>query len=143
MCCIVELTGLNSLIFIVVGKSMFGSSGAFPDDCIKERNQIFEYIKKLKLKNIVFICGDSHFSDFTEYKLDDLTVREIRNSAVTSDPRNPSISDNPDRYPNSFSGGVNNFGFVNVKGLAFEYNVTYTNYTLNGEQFKYAWEMEK
>ena len=143
LCCIVELTGPNSLIFIVVGKSMFGSSGAFPDGCIKERNQIFEYIKKLKLKNIVFICGDSHFSDFTEYKLDDLTVREIRNSAVTTTPKNTSISDNPDRYPNSFSGGVNNFGFVNVKGLVFEHNVTYTNYTLNGEQFKYAWEMEK
>jgi alkaline phosphatase D len=140
--CIVELTGTKSLIFIIVGKSMFGSSGAFPDDCIKERNQIFEYIKKLKLKNVVFICGDSHFSDFTEYKLDDLTIREIRNSSITSNPRNPLISDNPDRYPGSFSGGVNNFGFVNINGSASEYNVTYTNYTLSGEQFKYTWKME-
>jgi len=140
---IITLYGPQSLIFIVVGKSMFAnSSGTFRHDCITERNTIFEYIKTFKLKNVVFICGDSHFSDFTEYKLDDLTVREIRNSAVVSAPKNPSISDNLNRYPNSFSGGVNNFGFVNVKGSASKYNVTYTNYTLNGEQFKYAWKME-
>jgi alkaline phosphatase D len=145
LCCIDQLTGSASLIFIVVGKSMFGSSGAFPDECIKEKEQIFEYIRKLKLKNIVFICGDSHFSDFTEYKDKDsgLIIREIRNSAITSEPKNPLTSDNPNRYSGSFSGGVNNFGFVDVNGVTGKYKVTYTNYTLNGEQFKYTWKMEK
>jgi alkaline phosphatase D len=144
LCCIYQLTGSASLIFIVVGKSMFGSSGAFPDECIKEKEQIFEYIRKLKLKNIVFICGDSHFSDFTEYKDKDsgLIIREIRNSAITSEPKNPLTSDNPNRYSGSFSGGVNNFGFVDVNGVTGKYKVTYTNYTLNGEQFKYTWKME-
>jgi hypothetical protein len=145
LCCIIEVEGPKSLIFIVVGKSMFGSSGAFPDDCIKERNQIFEYIKKLKLKNVVFICGDSHFSDFTEKQLDnsDITVREIRNSSINTVPRNLSTSDNPDRYSSSYSGGVNNFGFVNVNGSRNKYNVTYTNYTLQGQQFKHTWKMEE
>jgi hypothetical protein len=148
--CIVNLGGPNSLIFIIVGISMFSLHDGFPHDCIKEKNQIFDYIKKLKLKNTVFICGNSHFSDFTEFKQegegdgeDDLTIREIRNSSITTVPRNPIISDNPYRYPGSFSGGVNNFGTVNINGLLNEYNVTYTNYTLNGEQFKYTWKIDK
>lgn len=140
--CIVELDGPKSLIFIVVGITMFGIKDSFPSGCVKEKNQIFEYIKKLKLKNIVFICGNSHFSDFTEFKEDDLTIREIRNSSIITGPRNPTESDNPHRYPGSLSGGFNNFGIVNVNGLLNEYNVTYTNYTLNGEQFKYTWKLD-
>lgn len=144
--CIVDFSGHKSLIFIVVGKSMFGSTGAFPDHCVKEKNQIFDFIKKLRLKNIVFICGDSHFSDFTEFKVEDedgsmITIREIRNSSITSVPSNPTESDNPDQYPGSLSKGVNNFGFVNIKGLLKEYKITYTNYTLNGEQFKHTWKL--
>ena len=142
---IISLAGPSSLIFIVVGKSMFSTyHTCFLNGCLKERNIIFEYIKTLKLKNVVFICGDSHMSDFTEHKLDntDITVREIRNSSVTSIPINPSESDNPLQYPGSLSQGVNNFGFVNVNGSDRKYNVTYTNYTLNGEQFKYSWKMD-
>ena len=144
---IIVLNGSSALIFIVVGKSMFGSSRAFPDSCVKEKEQIFDYIKTFKLKNVCFICGDSHFSDFTEYKLDNLTIREIRNSSVSSAPRIPSDSENPYQYPNSLSKGVNNFGMVDVYGKSAygsesDYNITYTNYTLNGEQFKYTWKME-
>lgn len=137
--------GSNSLIFIVVGKSMFGSqSNATFMNCLTERQQIFDIIISFKFKNVCFICGDSHFSDFTEYLLDaesSLKIREIRNSSVISSPRNPVNSDNPNRFPNSFSGGVNNFGMVNVTGLTQAYNITYKNYTLNGEQFTYTWNM--
>ena len=143
--CIYKDGGANSLIFIVVGKSMFGSqSGGTFMNCLAERQQIFDIILSLKFKNICFICGDSHFSDFTEYQLDvanNIKVREIRNSSVTTFPRNPAVSDNPNRFPDSFSGGVNNFGMVNVNGLRNAYNVTYTNYTLNGVQFTYSWNM--
>ena len=100
-------SGANSLIFIVVGKSLFGSqSGNTFGGCLSERQQIFDIILSLKLKNVCFICGDSHFSDFTEYQLDtvnNIKIREIRNSSVMSLPRNPSVSDNPNRFPNSFS----------------------------------------
>jgi len=38
---------------------------------------------------------------------------------------------------------VNNFGMVDVYGKsAYGSDITYTNYTLNGEQFKYKWKME-
>ena len=143
--CIYTFSGANSLIFIVVGKSMFGSqNGNTFMNCLAERQQIFDIILSLKFKNVCFICGDSHYSDFTEYQLDavnNIKVREIRNSSVTMFPRNPAVSDNPNRFPNSFSGGVNNFGMVNVNGLIKAYNVTYKNYTLNGEQFTYTWSM--
>jgi alkaline phosphatase D len=141
--CIAALDGPSALIFIVVGKSMFGLQGGFPRDCVKEKDQIFEYIKKLRLKNVVFICGDSHFSDFTEFNAGGLTIREIRNSSITSVPRKAKDAENPHRYPGSLSDGVNNFGFVNVNGLVKEYTVTYINYTLNGEKFKYSWKLEK
>jgi len=143
--CIYTFSGANSLIFIVVGKSMFGSqSNNTFMNCLSERQQIFDIILSLKFKNICFICGDSHFSDFTEYQLDvanNIKVREIRNSSVTTFPRNPAVSDNPNRFPDSFSGGVNNFGMVNVNGLRNAYNITYKNYTLNGVQFTYTWNM--
>ena len=147
--CIVESPdGPNSLIFIVVGITMFGIGESFPVGCVKEKNQIFDYIKKLRLRNVVFICGNSHFSDFSEFKLegegeneDVLTIREIRNSSVIT---RPSMgSDNPHRKEGSLSEGINNFGFVNVSGLWRDYSVTYTNYTLNGEQFKYTWKLDK
>jgi hypothetical protein len=143
--CIYKDGGANSLIFIVVGKSMFGSqSGNTFINCLSEKQQIFDIILSFKFKNVCFICGDSHFSDFTEYQLDtvnNIKIREIRNSSVTSLPRNPSVSDNPNRFANSYSGGVNNFGMINVNGLINAYNVTYTNYTLNGVQFTYTWNM--
>ena len=142
---IYAFSGANSLIFIVVGKSLFGSqSDVTFMNCLSEREQIFDLIKSFKFKNVCIICGDSHFSDFTEYQLDvanNIKIREIRNSSVSSLPRNPSVSDNPNRFPNSYSGGVNNFGMVNVNGLPNAYNITYTNYTLNGVQFTYTWNM--
>ena len=53
---IVNLTGPSSLIFIVVGKSMFSTDkSCFLNGCANERNEIFNYIKNFKLKNIVFI----------------------------------------------------------------------------------------
>jgi hypothetical protein len=142
---IVNLTGPSSLIFIVVGKSMFSTDkSCFLNGCANERNEIFNYIKNFKLKNIVFICGDTHLSDFTEHKLEDtgITVREIRNSSVTSTPRSFENSDNPLQYSGSLSQGVNNFGFINVNGSDNKYKVTYTNHTLKGEQFKYSWKMD-
>ena len=39
-------------------------------NCLKERQQIFDLILTFKFKNVCIICGDSHFSDFTEYQLD-------------------------------------------------------------------------
>jgi hypothetical protein len=138
---IVAHHGRHSLIFIVVGKSMFGDSpGTFAHDCVNEKDTIFNYIKTFRLRNVVFICGDTHLSDFTEYKLDDYTVREIRNSSVTSLP-SKTLLDNSFQYKDSLS-LENNFGMVNVNGKVNKYTVTYTNYTLKGEQFKYSWTME-
>ena len=141
LCCISALDGPGALVFIVVGNSMFGSRGGFPSDCAKEKGQIFDLIKKLRLKNVVFICGGPHFSDFTEVVEDGITIREIRNSSITSVPKKAAEAENPNRYPGSLSDGVNNFGFVNVTGLVNEYTVTYTNYTLKGEQFQHSWKL--
>jgi hypothetical protein len=141
LACISALDGPGALIFVVVSKPMFGSRGGFAADCVRERDQVLGVIKKLGLKNVVFICGDSHFSDFTEVNEGGVTIREIRNSSITSRPRKQAESENPYQYPGSLSDGVNNFGFVNVTGAVGEYNVTYTNYTLKGEQFQYTWKM--
>jgi hypothetical protein len=139
LACISALDGPGALIFVVVGKTMFGLHG-FPRDCVREKDEVFGVIKKLGLKNVVFICGNSHFSDFTEVNEDGITIREIRNSSITSKPSKPAESENLYQFPGSLSDGVNNFGFVSVTGVVGEYEVTYTNYTLDGEQFQYSWK---
>ena len=74
--------GLNALVFIVVGKSIFGSIADTFVFCSQERDEIFAHIKYLGLRNVIFMCGDSHQSDLSEFiinKSSGQKIREIRN----------------------------------------------------------------
>ena len=133
--------GKNSLCFISVGRSMFAEIGDTFVFCPEERDAIFSHINFLGLRNVCFFCGDSHQSDVSEFVVDKDTnqiIREIRNSAIGSKPRDIS-GDNPYQVPGSFVGGINNFGLVSVEGTEKNYNIDYKVYTINGIVYQYGW----
>ena len=95
----------------------------------------------LCLRNVCFFCGDSHQSDISEFIVNKDTnqiIREIRNSAIGSRPRNVP-NDNPYQVPGSFVGGINNFGLVDVEGTEKNYDINYKVYTVDGVVYQYGW----
>ena len=129
-------------VFVISGKTMFGNqSGQTFVYCLKERDIILGHIKKLGLRNVCFLCGDSHYSDVSEYPASNssnLIIREIRNSALGQTPR--TVPDtNPYRVPNSFIGGVNNFGTIDITGTGSTYKISYKVYTETGIVYEYSW----
>jgi hypothetical protein len=133
----------NALCFVLVGKTMFGEQGEGTFlYCPSEREKIFNYIKDLGLRNVCFLCGDSHFSDVSEYIVNNNTnqiIREIRCSAIGSVPRKGDI--NESRVPGSLV-SVNNFGKMNIEGTYNNYTITYEDYTLNDVAYKYSWNIK-
>lgn len=133
--------GTEALCFISVGKSMFASINDTFVFCPQERDIIFSHIKFLGLRNVCFMCGESHQSDVSEFVVNQGTnqiIREIRNSAIGSKPRNDP-NDNPYQVRGSFVGGVNNFGLVSVSGKEKDYNIVYDVYTKDGIVYTYSW----
>ena len=80
--------GQNALIFVMEGKSMFGSfENATFTSCKNDKDRIMEHIYSLGLRNVCFLCGDTHCSDVSEYILNAGTnqiVRELRISSISS-----------------------------------------------------------
>jgi len=132
--------GKNALCFIVFGKSMFGDqSETTLLYCPQERIQILNHIKFLGLRNVCFLCGDSHFSDVSQYtvnEIDNQIIREIRCSAIGSFPR---TGDN-NKYRVEGSLVIkNNYGRINVEGANKDYKISYTDYTMDGSVYNYKW----
>jgi phosphodiesterase/alkaline phosphatase D-like protein len=134
--------GTNALCFVIVGKSMFGSQSDMTFlFCPHEREQIFNYIKSIGLRNVCFLCGDSHFSDVSEHVLNKDTnqiLREIRCSAIGSKPRVGDINSN--RVEGSLV-NKNNFGKINVNGTYNDYTISYSDYTIVGVIYTYEWNI--
>lgn len=137
--------GPNALTFIVVGKSMFGSINDTFVFCSHERDELFNFIKFLGLRNVFFICGDSHQSDISEFILNNSTgqkIREIRNSGIGSKPRNDP-NDNPYQIPGSFIGGKNVFGLIKLNETTFgNYNIEYNVYDENDLIYTTQWKTD-
>lgn len=144
--------GKNALCFILVGKSMFGTqSQATFVYCPSEREQILNGIISLGLRNVCFLCGDSHFSDVSEYKYaaGGLIIREIRCSAIGSRPRTAGDINN-NRVENSLFTD-NNFGSINISGIFNNYTISYSTHSthqtttdgsaaVDGVVYTYSWK---
>ena len=136
---VVENFSEKDLCFIIIGKSMFGNMGDTFLYCIHEKEIIFNHIKLLGLKNVCFICGDSHFSDVSQYPINEnIFIREIRCSSIGSKPR--TADENEWRIDGSIV-ERNNFGRININGTFDNYDISYFDYTLDGIVFNYNWNM--
>jgi len=81
--------------FIAPGTTYFSS---YPEDSKKITDMIIEF----NLKNVIFLTGDSHFSDISEKTIaNNIKIYEFRCSPFSSTPQDPSKKPNPDRVPNS------------------------------------------
>lgn len=117
---IVFLRGNNALTFIMMGKTFFGKANKNNlMNCIHERDDIINTIKSLQLKNIVFLVGDSHYSDITEYTIPDtdIILKEIRSSSMTSARPTYNYDENPLHTPGSEIGGLNSFAKITIKEM--------------------------
>ncbi|NDE14362.1 hypothetical protein EBZ80_05460 [bacterium] len=133
------LYGERAMIFVIDGKSWFGTYGGqtYPF-CPSELDVILHTIKTLGLKNVIHLCGDSHFSDASFYPTTDGNgITELRNSAIGSNPRK-NINDNPYRIPGSLV-DVNNFGRLVVSGSRGAHSLLYEVITADG----IAWSWTK
>ena len=131
---ILELGGPKSIIFIAVGTPLIPpGSSSFLDYPI-ERERIINLIQnEFELKNVFILSGDVHFSDVSV--LGDIT--EIRNSALSSPPRDPDRYPNPYRIPGS-AVGVNNFGTLDISGTFGNRTITYKTQTSSGVAYDNA-----
>ena len=85
-----------------------------------------------------FYSLQSDVSEFVVNKDTNQIIREIINSAIGSRPRNVP-NNNTYQVPDSFVGGINNFGLVAIEGTEKNYNIDYKVYTVDGVFYQYGW----
>ena len=126
-------------VFISVGRSMFSTGKDTFSFCPHERDSIFKRIDDLGLKNVTFMCGDSHFADMSLFNINDnCVIREIRNSAIGSKPRDIP-NDNPYQIPGSYIGGKNVFGSIEITSDGEYYLIKYIVYDDKQSIYEYEW----
>ncbi|EQA35242.1 PhoD-like phosphatase [Leptospira inadai serovar Lyme str. 10] len=117
---------INALIFskytfkfVVAGGQVLNPLQVFENYSTysEERNQLLNAIKKQKLKNVIFLTGDRHFTELSlleengEEPIYDLTV-----SPLTSSTYPPITERNPLRVQNTLVDDKRNFGMIEVTG---------------------------
>lgn len=105
--------------FVVVGGQVLNPLEVYENYSTysEERNRLIAAIRKLKLKNVIFLTGDRHFTELSlleengEEPLYDLTV-----SPLTSSTYPPITEKNPLRIQGTLVDDKRNFGTIEVSG---------------------------
>lgn len=125
---ITEIGGRSVLIFIMTGTPFLPPGSSSFNEYPAERQRILNLINnELQLTNIFFLSGDTHFSDVSVYG----NITEIRNSAMSSKPRDPNRYPNPYRVPGS-AVMPNNFGVLDISGGFLNRQISYSDYISDG-----------
>lgn len=135
---ILELGGPNTIIFISVGTPLIPPGPSSFLEYPNERQRILDMINGFGLKNVFILSGDSHFSDVSVLG----NIIEIRNSALSSKPRNPEDYPNPYRVPGS-AVGVNNFSTLDILGKFLEREIHYKTYDKNGIAYETVFKQKE
>lgn len=104
-----------------------------------ERNEIIDWIKENKIKNVIFLSGDRHHSELSVLKIDDkLSIYDFTSSPLTSGLANTKESEaNTLRVAGSFYNAERNFGMLNLRGPA---NDRYMDFILYDKFGKEIWK---
>ena len=84
----------------------------------EERQEIIDYIQQEGIKNVVFLDGDRHHTEFSKLEQDKYpTIYDLTISPLTShhSSTNPEEEKNLNRVPNTFI-GQRNFGHLSFSG---------------------------
>lgn len=123
----------HGFIFISVGLPFLPTGEDTFSDYPIEKQAIIDIINNLKIKNVVFLSGNSHYSDISQYTtVDGYIITEFRNSPMSSpvsfpDPDNPNIYQIPGSLITDY-----NFGKINVVGNYDQRVLTYQNILKDG-----------
>ena len=130
--------------FVVMGGQFLSNSGmyeAYSNNGFEaERRRIIDFIYKQKIKNVIFLTGDVHFSEVSVLKeRNQPTIWDITGSPLNSGPNT-----NGDQQPNSLRvpGSVimvRNFTMLEVSGTRKERVLKVTYYGTKGDKL---YEME-
>lgn len=125
--------------FVVMGGQFLSTSGmyeAYSNNGFEaERRRIIDFIYKQKIKNVIFITGDVHFSEVSVLKKrNQPTIWDITSSPLTSGPNiNGSSQPNSLRVPESVI-MVRNFTMIEVTGKKGERMLKVTYYNSKGKK---------
>ncbi len=123
----------HGFIFISVGKPFLPPGEDTFSDYPFERQVIIDIINNFKLKNVIFLTANSHYSDVSQFTtVDGYIITEFRNSPMSS-PVNTPDPDTPNIYqvPGSLLLDYN-FGKINVVGDYDKRVLTYQNILKDG-----------
>lgn len=115
----VHLSERGTFIFVMSGSPFLtddegsGNWSLFPE----QRQRVIDWITKHRIPNIIFLTGDSHYSDLSRYiTTNGMTIYDYRSSPVGSTPRVPSkVDNNRYRVPGSLL-RERNFGSLELSG---------------------------
>ena len=121
----------NPFILICVGLPFIppntGYFVSYPD-----QKKIEDMIVEFDLKNVFFLTGDTHLSDISVKQLtDQISIHELRNSPMSSEPRNPATRPNPYRIPGTLVDDYN-FGKLFFSGQFGNRKLEYSNIIKDG-----------
>lgn len=105
--------------FVVVGGQVLNPLSVFENysTYAEEREKLLSKISKLKIKNLIFLTGDRHFTELSyiqegfEYPVYDFTV-----SPLTSSTHAPITEKNPLRIEGTMVDDKRNFGTIEITG---------------------------
>lgn len=111
----------------------------------KERQEILDWIKSNKIKNVVFLTGDRHHAELSMLKLTpEITVYDFTSSPLTSGVGSTKATENnTNRVEGSFYNKDRNFGILEFSGQGKDRKINFVLYDKYGsEQWRFSYNKE-
>ncbi len=102
--------------FIVGGVQFFATNGESWQSFPKEKNDFFDFIEQEKIKGLLFLSGDRHYTELTKIsKGEEGQILEVTTSPLTSYVNWLPGNKNPNRVEGTFH-KTHNFGHIHLLG---------------------------
>ncbi|UOG41468.1 alkaline phosphatase D family protein [Leptospira noguchii] len=126
--------------FIVMGGQFLNPNPIFENYAtyLEEKNKILSAIQDLKVKNIIFLTGDRHFTELNFLKEKDIPIYDLTISPLTSRPHSPGSENNPLRVEKTLV-DKRNFGTISISGKRNERKLTLQIFDVYGKEL---WKKE-
>lgn len=134
--------------FVAVGGQFLNTAPKYENfaNYAKERKEIIDFIRRHKIKNVIFLTGDRHHSEITKMEGDSVlpAIYDITSSPLTSGAGNSAkYETNEWQVPGSLIMGQRNFTTIDIAGPRKERVLTVTYFDNAGaELFKYVIKAE-
>ncbi len=122
--------------FVMIGGQVVNSADVFENYANlapAERNFILNSIASEGIKNVIFLDGDRHHSEFSVWKRNGITIYDFTASPLTSGSHD--ASDEPNRFRMEGSHvGIRNYGMMEITGPRKERKVVFSLFDREGKK---------